>query len=284
VFFGKETFFGRGSKIQIPPKKMQKLTGPSYRIKRFKPEESKENCAWLIIGGTDTGKSILLNHLLWATHERYDVPIAVTSTMDNVKIFKQSMPSRLVFNEGYNPTQVESIVEMGKELTDEGTRRRLLLVMDDICLSSQEQKAKPFVALHTIARHYDTTSMEISQYALNTPTIIRGNKRIVIAMRELNIENRKKLYNSYFGVFPTFAAFDKVFTNATKDYGALVIDKTTGDNSVEGCIRFFRASLSLPPYKIGRPIYHMISEFLDSMAQRNKRKCADGPDPDVLRS
>ena len=70
---------------------MQTMTKDSqsqFHIQRFNPENSKEHCLWLLVGPRNTRKIVLLMALLYHTHHRYDMGMAMTATESTVDTFK----------------------------------------------------------------------------------------------------------------------------------------------------------------------------------------------------
>ena len=64
------------------------------------------------------------------------------------------------------------------------------------------------------------------QYALGVPPNLRTNIDFVFILRENYVSNRKRLYEHYAGMFPTFEIFCQVMDQCTEDYNCLVIDNS----------------------------------------------------------
>ena len=90
-----------------------------------------------------------------------------------------------------------------------------------------------------------------TQYVMAIPPLIRSNIDYVIALKEPVKANRRKLYEYFYGVFPSFEEFESTFAACTDNYGCMVLDRTKGDTSLRSMIRFYRASAKLPPFTIG---------------------------------
>ena len=72
---------------------------------------------------------------------------------------------------------------------------------------------------------------------------MRSNVDYVFLFRENNYQNRKKLYDQYCGVFPTFDMFCSVFDVVTEGYGCMVIDNTSRSNKIEDIVFWYEAEL-----------------------------------------
>jgi hypothetical protein len=54
----------------------------------------------------------------------------------------------------------------------------------------------------------------------------------VFILREPNISNRKRLYEQYAGIFPSFEIFCQVMDQCTENFECLVIDNTAQSNRI----------------------------------------------------
>jgi hypothetical protein len=74
----------------------------------------------------------------------------------------------------------------------------------------------------------------------------------VFILRENVIQNREKLYKSFFGVFPTFDMFNQVMTSCTENYECLVLDNTSKSNKIEDCVFWYKAKVR-KNFRVGSP-------------------------------
>jgi hypothetical protein len=54
--------------------------------------------------------------------------------------------------------------------------------------------------------------------------------------------NRKKLYEHYAGMFPSFELFESVFLQMTQNYGCMVIDNSSRSIDLKERIFYFKAT------------------------------------------
>jgi hypothetical protein len=71
-------------------------------------------------------------------------------------------------------------------------------------------------------------------------------------LRENIISNRRRIYDNYAGMFPTFDAFCQVMDQCTQNYECLVIDNTSQSSKLEDCIFWYKADIH-PEFRIGAP-------------------------------
>ena len=101
-------------------------------------------------------------------------------------------------------------------------------------------------------RHYKILFLITMQFALGIPPNLRGNIDYVFILRENYISNRKRIYDHYAGMFPTFEIFCQVMDQCTENYECLVIDNTSKSNKIEDQVYWYKASPH-ESFKIGAP-------------------------------
>ena len=57
----------------------------SYELRQFDPASCKPHRIWLIIGARGTGKSKLMQDLVYKTRKNYDLGMVMTATTSTVK-------------------------------------------------------------------------------------------------------------------------------------------------------------------------------------------------------
>ena len=88
------------------------------------------------------------------------------------------------------------------------------------------------------------------QYALGVPPSLRTNIDYVFILRENYVSNRKRLYEHYAGMFPTFEIFCQVMDQCTEDYNCLVINNNAKSNKLEDQVFWYKADMH-SDFKIG---------------------------------
>ena len=68
-------------------------------------------------------------------------------------------------------------------------------------------------------RHYQLTFILTMQYCLGIQPELRSNFDYIFLLGEDFISNRKRLYEHYAGMYPSFDIFQQVFNEITADYG-----------------------------------------------------------------
>ena len=70
------------------------------------------------------------------------------------------------------------------------------------------------------------------QYPLGIPPTLRTNIDYVFILREPYIANRKRIYENYAGMFPTFESFCQIMDQCTENFECLVIDNNVKSNKL----------------------------------------------------
>jgi hypothetical protein len=93
------------------------------------------------------------------------------------------------------------------------------------------------------------------QYSVGIPPEMRSNFDYVFLLAEDTISNRKRLYEHYAGMFPTFDIFQQVFSDITQDYGIMVIDNRVHSKNITDKVYWYKAK-EVPKFKIGSNKFH----------------------------
>jgi len=79
------------------------------------------------------------------------------------------------------------------------------------------------------------------QYPLGIPPTLRTNIDYVFILRENYIANRKRIYDNYAGMFPTFESFCQVMDQCTENYECLVINNNSKSNKLQDQVFWYKA-------------------------------------------
>ena len=121
---------------------------------------------------------------------------------------------------------------------------RVIVVLDD-CLTYNNlwTKDKQIVRLLTSGRDYNITVIITLQYTLGCSHEMCNNFDHIFLLSEDFNNNRKKLYNHYASMFPSYDIFVKVFKHVTADYGAMVICNRVNCVDIRRKVFWFKVDL-----------------------------------------
>ena len=223
-------------------------------LKKFSVKGTKEHKVWLIIGSRGTGKTTLVKDIISKTKNRYNNPFIMCRTKESYDFFSKIAPPSLVYGNGYEYEKSDKFLEICRNGTGE---KNNLMVMDDCMYDTKVLKTDTQQEIHMNGRHYRITLINVSQYFMNVPCAVRANVDYVIVLKESSEIARRKLYQHFFGMFKDFKTFCNVFDKVTSDYGCIVLDRTSSSNSVEDCVRWYKADLDVTDnFTIGDRYYY----------------------------
>ena len=116
------------------------------------------------------------------------------------------------------------------------------LILDDCLYDNSWIKDPNIRSLFMNGRHYKMLFIITMQYALGIPPNLRTNIDYVFILRENYVSNRRKLYEHYAGMFPTFEIFCQVMDQCTEDFNCLVINNNAKSNKLEDQVYWYKAS------------------------------------------
>ena len=155
-----------------------------------------------------------------------------------------------------NGKQVKKETEIYKKSTIDP---RAFCILDDCLYDASWTKDKMMRLLFMNGRHWKIMLIITMQYPLGIPPNLRTNIDYVFILREPYIANRKRIYENYAGMFPTFESFCQVMDQCTENYECLVINNNAKSNKLTDQVFLYKAEPH-PPFKIGGDQYWKYSE------------------------
>jgi len=215
----------------------------------------------VLIGRRDTGKSYLVRDLLY--HHR-DIPIGtVISGTEAGNGFYAAHVPKLFIHDEYSSGIIENILKRQKSVMKEVNKQiqmyksskidpRSFVILDDCLYDSTWTRDKLMRLLFMNGRHWKVLLVITMQYPLGCPPTLRTNIDFVFILREPYISNRKRIYDNYAGMFPTFESFCQVMDQCTENYECLVIDNNVKSNKLNEQIFWYKADSTIRhDFKLG---------------------------------
>lgn len=239
----------------MPPKKERIF---NYKIKKFNMNKIKRERIVAVIGRRGTGKSTLIEDICYYVRT---IPMAtvICRTKEGRKAYARFIPESYI-HERFSNGVVSDILtrqESALDAYDQGliTNPYNLLIMDD-CLADAKVWAKDENIQHIFfnGRHDKLMFIFAMQYSLGIPPDLRNQIDYVFLLKENKITNRKRLFDHYAGMFPSFDVFCKVFDEFTNNFECLVIDNTVISNNIEEMVFWYKADIH-EPFTLGCKSY-----------------------------
>jgi len=252
---------------------MSQLQLKKFDMKRitFLKDENKGPVV-VLIGRRDTGKSFLVRDLLY--HHR-DIPIGtVISGTEAGNGFYSSHIPKLFIHDEYNTSIIENILKRQKTVIKEVNKQialykkcqidpRAFVILDDCLYDNGWARDKMMRLLFMNGRHWKVFLIITMQYPLGIPPTLRTNIDYVFILREPYIANRKRIYENYAGMFPTFESFCQVMDQCTENYECLVIDNNVKSNKLSEQIFWYKANSDIRhDFKLGSKEFWEMSKSL----------------------
>lgn len=240
----------------------------NFNIKKFNIEMIRDRCEIdsrkspmiVVIGKKDTGKSFLVKDILFNTQNAFPVGTVISGTEVANEFFQHMVPSKLIHDK-YKPDIVMNVIKRQLAIK---TRRnqdknagggnsqvdpRAFLILDDCLYDSSWIREESTRYVFMNGRHIDLMTIITMQYPLGVTPNLRTNVDFIFILRETMIGNRKRIYENYAGMFPTFEMFCQFMDQCTENYECLVICNGVASNKLEDQVFWYKAS-DHPPFKM----------------------------------
>ena len=263
----------------------------------FKANEAKGPVV-VLIGRRDTGKSFLVRDLLFY-HQDIPIGTVISGTEEGNGFYGKLVPKLFIHNE-YNTVIIENILKRQKQVLKQVKKEietfkkstidaRTFVILDDCLFDATWSKDKLMRLLFMNGRHWKIMLIITMQYPLGIPPTLRTNIDYVFILREPYIANRKRIYENYAGMFPTFESFSQVMDQCTENFECLVINNNSKSNKLQEQVFWYKAD-SHNDFKLGSKEFWEMSKKINSDDEdeqydpNNVKKRGSGPKISVKKS
>jgi hypothetical protein len=207
-------------------------------------------------------------------HHR-DIPVCtVISPTESANRFYGDFIPRLFIHDEYSPEIIGRYVKrqktVAKLVADEKRQYgeskidpRAALVLDDTLFDNSWTKDKNMLYCFFNGRHVNSNVIITSQDALSMGPHLRGQLDYIFILKQPFYNQRKRLYEHYCSMFPTFEMFCKTLDQCTENYECMVINNKAVSNKIEDMVFWYKAE-SHENFRVGAPQFWKYNdEFLD---------------------
>jgi len=223
----------------------------NIQLKKFDPTTIPDDKVCVFIGKRGTGKSTLVTDILY--HKRHlPAGVVMSATEEGNHWYQQFIPDLFIYGE-YDKDIVERVIDRQRKMvnlkTPPGkpplTSKDIgsFILMDDCMYDKKFLKDSCIRQCFMNGRHWKIFFMLTMQYCMDLSPDLRANVDYVFVARENVIQNREKIYKSFFGIFPNFDMFNQVMNACTENYEVLVLDNTSKSNRIEDCVFWYKAKI-----------------------------------------
>lgn len=222
----------------------------NLQLKMFDMSDIRHDKVVVLIGKRETGKSFLVRDILY--HNR-SIPVGtVISPTEQANPFYGEMLPHIFIHDEFTPEIIENVIKRQKQQKKQiekqkevyGTSNvdaRFFLILDDCLFDRSWASDKNIRFLFMNGRHLPVMFMITMQHPLGIPPALRTNIDYVFILRENIVSNRKRIYDNYAGMFPTFDMFCQVMDQCTEGYECLVINNNVQSNRLEDQVFWYKA-------------------------------------------
>ena len=243
----------------------------------FKPNENKGPVV-VLIGRRDTGKSFLVRDLLYY-HQEIPIGTVISGTEEGNGFYGKLVPKLFIHNE-YNTAIIENILKRQRTVLKQIKKEmetykrsnidpRAFVILDDCLYDATWTRDKMMRLIFMNGRHWKIMLVITMQYPLGVPPTLRTNIDYVFILREPYIANRKRIYENYAGMFPTFESFCQVMDQCTENYECLVINNNSKSNRLHDQVFWYKAD-NHNDFKLGSKEFWDLSKGFNSDDEEEK--------------
>jgi hypothetical protein len=220
-------------------------------LKKFDISSIPDNSICVMISRRNGGKTTCLKDIMYY-HKDIPVGTVINPTEAANRSYSDLVPS-LFIHEEYSPKLINDLVarqismtrRVNKEKEKNGrsvTDPRAFLILDDCMYDNIWKKDKNMRYIFQNGRHQQLLCIITLQYVMGIPPELRCNVDYAFIFRDNNISNRRRLYENYCSIIPTFDMFNSIMDYVTTDgYGCLVVNNLSRSSKLEDCIFWYEA-------------------------------------------
>jgi len=225
---------------------MNKISpGPNFKA-------TTDGCTIVVIGARGTGKSYLVNDILYNKSKIVPTAMVFSGTEDTNHHYAKIIPDTFIYN-GLDLDRIDDKIKRQKYARKYLENPFSVMILDDVTDDPKILKKPLFQKIFKEGRHWNLVFMLILQYGLDIIPQIRKNIDFTFILREPLPVERKKLFENYAGIIGDYALFCDLMDSLTEDYTALVIHGTAKTNNWQECVFWYKAKPTPSHFKFGCP-------------------------------
>jgi hypothetical protein len=105
---------------------------------------------------------------------------------------------------------------------------------------------------------------------MGIPPLLRTNIDYVFILREPYVQNRRRIFENFAGVFPSFDVFCQVMDQCTENFECLVIHTNSKSNKLEDQVFWYKATDHPPFHLCDDSLWHDNKPFSSSMLAQDE--------------
>lgn len=240
-------------------------------LRKFKIIDMAPDSTVLLLGRRRSGKSILVRDIMFH-HKTIPKGLVFSGTEEANPFFGDFIPDCFIYSR-YEPDLVTTLINSQaikvkharingyEETHGKHVNNRSFLILDDMLAEADSWKKEQTIKeLFFNGRHFNIFFILTMQYPLGIPPALRTNIDYVFIFNEPSIKNRKKIYDDYAGMIPTFDHFCNILDSCTQDHECLAIKLSGMSTDLRDQVFWYKANLH-KPFRAG---HRKLWEFHDT--------------------
>ena len=199
----------------------------------------------------NSGKSWLVRDIFY-NHRHIPSGVVFSGTEEASPFFSDFIPDSFIHSE-YDPELIENIMTRqkrrireakmsGKSENGKLSSNNVFIVLDDMLHDAQNwKKEKTIKNIFFNGRHFNFLFILTMQYPLGITPELRSNIDYIFIFNEPSVKNRKKIYDDYCGMVPSFDYFCNILDACTQNHECLVIKTSTNSTDIRDQIFWYKA-------------------------------------------
>jgi hypothetical protein len=231
-------------------------------IERFDPSTMRPTATVLMIGKRGTGKTTLINDIMYHNRDKFQFGVGMSPTDDTTNALGAFVPKCCIYDD-FDESALQRMLDRQK-WAGKGPPEKfhnVFCVLDDCAYDAKTFKNKSIREVFMNGRHRKIFIVNAVQYMMDMPAGLRGQVDYVFATRDANIDQREKLWKYFFGMFPDYKSFSKVFDECTEGYSVIVFDATVRSNSIDKTIFHYSADPNLPSFRLCDDVFWNLDNY-----------------------
>ena len=224
----------------------------SLKIRKISINDIKPRKNILIIGKQGSGKTTLINDILYHIRKKVNTAFAISPASDSQQMFRSCLPESHVYSD-YSPEIIQNLISTMTNLKNHSETKNIDvgLIADNSMHQKEIWNSKEMREICMNGRHYNLWFITSVQNLVDIGPDVQSQIDYVFVFKNNTISNRQKLYKYFFGLFEKFEDFCTVLDNCTNNYECLVLDNTKISGNIEDSLYYYKANLDIQNFKVG---------------------------------
>ena len=258
--------------------------GQPTQIRRWNMKMLPSDCLILVVGSRDSGKTWIMRDIMFEKQNMRS-GIVVSATAKNTKFFDRFHCASATHDLGPRPLEMLRKTKMDEldrhaerasecEDTREGsssssasTATPHAPVGFSYCIVDDGSAANKLFRTEVVrdyamnGRHRNIMTVISAQYLTTIPPEIRSQADVLFHFHERKDDTIKRLYDEYFGVFPSKEAFKRTFFKIVNEPRQCIVWRRTGRCISDTAFAYRARNLDNVKWRIGEDMWQIAKQY-----------------------